>query len=132
MSLHYRTIVPACCSDSDLAKHASKVVQVEKGKGVVVDMEVDVVRLEISCMGASNPTMVYSIEVVEENMAEMIDWKVGNDIEVKMTKEKVWTMKDKQQDTKGEWMHSGQGCNMNRTPLACHVGMVEDLKDSFG
>ena len=55
----------------------------EQDEGVVVEMEVEEVRLEIGCMGVSTPMMVYSTEVVGEHMAEMIDWQVGNDIEVK-------------------------------------------------
>ena len=51
--------------------------------------------------GASTPMMVYSTKVVGEHMAEMIDWQVGNGIEVQKTREKVWTMKDEQEDTKG-------------------------------
>ena len=46
----------------------------EQGEGVVVEMEVEVVRLEIGCMGASTPGMVYSTKVVGEHMAKMIDW----------------------------------------------------------
>ena len=65
-------------------------------------MEVEVVRLDIGCMGASTPGMVYSFKVVGEHMADTIDWQVGNGIEVQKTKEKVWTMKDEQKDTKGE------------------------------
>jgi len=73
----------------------------------VVEMKVEAVRLDIGCMGASTPRMVHSTEVVEEYMAEMIDWQVGNGIEVQKTREKVWTMKDEHEGTKGEWMHSG-------------------------
>jgi len=34
-------------------------------------------------------------------MAEMIEWQVGNGIEVHNTREKVWTRKDEQEDTRG-------------------------------
>jgi len=50
---------------------------------------------------------------------------------VQKTKEKVWTMKDEKEETKGGWMHSSLGCNMNRMPLACPAGMVEVLEASF-
>lgn len=66
----------------------------EQGEGIVVEMEVDVVSLEIGCMGASTLVMVYSTEVMGEHMAEMVDWKVVNGIEVQNTREKVCTMKD--------------------------------------
>ena len=46
----------------------------EQGEGVVVEMEVEILRLKTGCMGASTPVMVYSIEVVGEHMAEMFDW----------------------------------------------------------
>lgn len=45
----------------------------EQGEGVVVEMEVEVVRLEIVCMGSSTLVMGYSTKVVEEHMVEMID-----------------------------------------------------------
>jgi len=60
----------------------------------VVDVEVEVVRLEIGFMGASTLGMVYSTEVVGKHIVEMIDWQVVNGIEVKNTRDKVWTMKD--------------------------------------
>lgn len=41
-------------------------------------------------------------------------------------------MKDEQADTKGEWMHSDWGCNMNRTSLTCPTSMVKVLEASFG
>lgn len=53
-------------------------------------------------MGASTLVKGYSTEVVGENLDEMIDWKVGNGIEVHKTREKVWTMKDEKDDIKGE------------------------------
>ena len=65
----------------------------EQGEGVVVEMEVEIVRLEIGCMGVSTLGMVHSTEVVEEYMAEMSDWQVGNGIEVQNTRENMWTMK---------------------------------------
>ncbi len=83
-------------------------------------------------MGASTPVMVYSTKVVGDHMAEMIDWQVGNGVEVKKTRERVWTMKDEQEETKGEWMHSGWGCNINKNPLACPSSMVKVLGPSFG
>ena len=66
----------------------------EQGEGVVVEMEVVLVRLEIGCMGAYTPRMVYPTKVVGEHMAEMVDEQVGNGIEMENTKEKVWKMKD--------------------------------------
>ena len=36
----------------------------EKGEGDVVEMEVEAVRMDIGCMGASTPVMVYSTEDV--------------------------------------------------------------------
>ena len=57
-------------------------------------MEVEAIRLDIGCMGASTPMMMYSTEVVGEHMAEMIYSHVGNGIEFQKTREKVWTMKD--------------------------------------
>jgi len=47
---------------------------VEQGEGVVVEMEVEIVRPKIGCMGASTPVMVHSTEVVGEHMDEMIYW----------------------------------------------------------
>lgn len=82
----------------------------------MVEMDVEVGRLEIGCMGASTPAMVYSTEVVREDMVEIVDWQVGNSIEANKTTEMVWTMKDEQANTKVEWMHSGWGCNMNKMP----------------
>lgn len=65
-------------------------------------------------------------------MVEMVGWHVGNGIEVKMTRKKLWTIKDEKEGTKWEWMHSCSGCNMNKMPLACFAGMVEVLEASFG
>lgn len=70
-------------------------------------MEVEAVNLELGCMGASTNGMVHSTEAVEEHMTEMVGWHAGNDIEVKNTREKVWTMKDEQEGTKGGWIYSG-------------------------
>jgi len=83
-------------------------------------------------MGASTPIMGYSIEYVGEHMDEMTYWEVGKGIEVHKTKEKVWTMKDEQENTKGEGMCSDWDCNMNRMPLGYPFGMVEVLDASFG
>jgi len=47
---------------------------VEQGEGVVVEMEVEVVRLEIGSMGASTLGMVHSTEVVEDQIAVMVGW----------------------------------------------------------
>jgi len=47
---------------------------VDHSEGDVANMEVEAIRLEIGCMGPSTPVMLYSTEVVGENMAEMIDW----------------------------------------------------------
>jgi len=58
-------------------------------------------------MRASTLGMVHSTEVVEEHMDKMVSLQVGNGIEVQKTREKVWTMKDEQEGTKGEWMYSG-------------------------
>lgn len=88
--------------------------------------------MEIGCTRATTPTMVYSTKVLGEHMAKMIDWKVGNDVEVQNTKEKVSTMKGNQEDTKGEGMPSSQGCNINRTPLTCLDCKIEVLEASFG
>lgn len=132
MSLHYRPDVFTYCSGSYLAKKESKVAQVDKGEGVVVKMQVDALSMEIGFMGATTPMIVYSTEVVGQHMAEMIDWQVHNGIKVQNTREKMWTMKDEHEDTKGEWMHYVQGCNMNRIPLACPTSIVEVIKASFG
>jgi len=35
---------------------------------------VDVIEMELGCMGASALGMVHSIEVMEEHMAEMVGW----------------------------------------------------------
>lgn len=83
-------------------------------------------------MGASTPVMGYSTKDVGEHMAKTIDWQVGNGIEVHKTREKVQTMKDEQENTKGEGMHFDWDFNMNRIPLACPFGMVEFLEASFG
>ena len=61
----------------------------EQGLGVVVEMEVEEVKLEISCMGASTRGMVHSTKVVEAYMAEMVGLQVGDGIEVQKTREKV-------------------------------------------
>jgi len=66
----------------------------EQGVGATVEMDVEAAKMELGCMGASTPRMVHSTEVVEKHMAEMVRWQVGNGIEVKNTREKVWTMKD--------------------------------------
>jgi len=78
-------------------------------------------------MVASNLVMGYSTEDLGEHMVEMTGWQVGKGIEVHKTKEKVGTMKDEQENTKGEGMHSDRDCNRNRMPLACPAGMVEVL-----
>jgi len=44
-------------------------------------------------MGTSTHAMVYSNEVVGDHMDEMIDWLIGNGIDVQNTRENVWTMK---------------------------------------
>ena len=103
----------------------------EQSVKVVIEKVVKVINMEHCCMGASTPVMGYSNEVVGEHMAEMIDWQLRNGIEVQKTTEKVWSMKDEEEATKGEWMHSGKGCNMNRMPLACLAGMVEAHEASF-
>lgn len=61
----------------------------EQGVGVVVEMEVKAIELELGCMGASNPSVVHSTVVVEEYMVEMVGWPIGNGIEVQKTREKV-------------------------------------------
>ena len=66
----------------------------------MVAQEAKAVKLKNCCMGASTPLMVYFTEVMGEDMVEMIDLKFGNGIEVKNTREKVWTMKDEQGDPK--------------------------------
>jgi len=55
---------------------------VEKGVGVVVEMEVKAIELDLGFMGASTPGVMHSTEVVEVNMDEMIGWPIGNDIKV--------------------------------------------------
>jgi len=47
---------------------------VEQGVGVVVEMEVKEIELELGCMGASTPGVVHSTEVVEEYW---LKWLVG-------------------------------------------------------
>ena len=42
-------------------------------------------------------------------MDEMVDWQVGEDIEVHKAKEKVWKMKDEYENTKGVGVH-WDGC----------------------
>ena len=73
----------------------------EQGVAVVVEMEVEEIELELGCMEASTLGMVHSTEVVEEHMAEMVGFHIGNGIEVQKTREKVWTMKNQQEGTKG-------------------------------
>lgn len=46
MSLHYRPIMPICCLGLDLVEKAFEVASMEQD-GVVVRMEVEVVRLEV-------------------------------------------------------------------------------------
>lgn len=50
----------------------------EQGVGVVVEMEVKEVNLELVSMGASIPVVVHSIKVVDEYMDEMVGWLIGN------------------------------------------------------
>ena len=49
-----------------------------------------------SCIGASTPNEVHSIEVVAEHKSEMNEQLVEHGIEMDMTKEGVWTRKDEQ------------------------------------
>ena len=65
-------------------------------------------------------------------MAEIIDWQVGNGIEVKTTKEKVWTMKDEQEGPNKVWKWLGWGCSMSEMCLAFPAGMVQVHAVSFG
>ena len=47
------------------------------------------IKLENCCMGVSTPGMVHSTEVVEEYMAQIAGWSVGNGTEVQKTREQV-------------------------------------------
>jgi len=50
---------------------------------------------------------------------------------VNKAKEKVWTMKDEQDSTKGAQVHFDWDVNRKRMHLACPIGMDEVLKVSF-
>jgi len=52
-------------------------------------MKVKEIELELGCMGASTHGVVHSTEFVEEYMAEIVVWSIGNGIEVQETKEKL-------------------------------------------
>ena len=54
------------------------------------------IKLGHCCIGASTPEAVHFTEVVAEHMVVMTRWLVGNDTEVKRTKEEVYTRKDEQ------------------------------------
>jgi len=58
-------------------------------------------------IAASTPRVVHSTEAVEEYMDEMAGWSTRNGIEVKKTREKVYTKRDEQGATKREWMCFG-------------------------
>ena len=75
--------------------------------------------------------MGYSTEDAQKHMAEMVDQQVGEDTEVNKAKEKVWTMKDEQDSTKGAQVHFDWDVNRKRMHLACPIGMDEVLKVSF-
>ena len=54
----------------------------EQGVKHVVEMEVKEIKLEHCCMGASTHGVVHSTKFVEEYMAKMVGWLVGNGTEV--------------------------------------------------
>jgi len=62
---------------------------VEQGVGVMVEMKVKAIKLELGCMGSSTTWVVHSTEVVEEYMDEMVGGMIGNGIEVQKTREIV-------------------------------------------
>ena len=50
---------------------------------------------EESCIGASTLNEIHSTEATIKHRIEMNGWLVGHDMEMLMTKEEVWTRKDK-------------------------------------
>jgi len=72
-----------------------------------------------------------SIEDVKKHMAEMVDWKVGEDIEEHKAKKEVWTMMVEWKSTKVVRVISGWDGNKSKMHLACHASMAEVLKASF-
>ena len=79
---HYTLAKPVCCSGSDLAGQASEVALVVQKLTVVVEQVVEAKEWEESCIGASTPDEVHSIEVAAEHRIEMNGWLVGHDIEM--------------------------------------------------
>lgn len=65
MPLHYRPIVFVCCSCLDLVEQTSKVSWVVQDELVVVEMEVEAIKQEVSRIEVSNLAMGYSTEDVE-------------------------------------------------------------------
>ena len=54
----------------------------EQGVKSMVEWEVKAIKLHHCCMVASTPGVVHSTEAMEEYMAEMAGWLVGNGTEV--------------------------------------------------
>jgi len=79
---HYTLTEPVYCSGSDLAGQAFGVALVEQKVLVVVGQVVEVEEWEESCIRASTPDEVHSIEVVAEHRIRMEEWLIGHDIEM--------------------------------------------------
>ena len=79
---HYTLAELVCFLGSDLVGQAFGVALMEQEVTVVVGQVVEAKVWEESCIGASTPDEVHSIEVVAEHRIEMNGWLVGHDIEV--------------------------------------------------
>lgn len=55
-------------------------------------MEVEAVKREFGLVEASTLVMGDSTEDVEKNIVKMVDWQVGEGIEVHKDKKEVWTI----------------------------------------
>ena len=97
----------------------------------MVEMEVEAVKKEVFWVEASTLLIGYSTEDVEKHMAEMVDWQVGEDIEVDNANKAVWTMMDEWKSTKLERVQSGWDGNKNKIHLACPTVMAEVLEVAF-
>ena len=100
MSLHCKPIVNACYLGLNWVEQEFEVAWVEQDEWVVVDMEAKALNQKFGWVEASTLVMGYSTKDVEKYMAEMVDWHVGEDIEVHNAKKEMWTMMDEWKSTK--------------------------------
>ena len=99
---------------------------------VVVEKVVEEKWQEKSCIRASTPAEVHSIEVVAQHESEMNEKQVHYGIEMDKTKEEVQTRKDEQGDPKKVYERIGWGCNKFWMSLASPAGKVWIHAASFG